>query len=624
MMIACSDKSSKSKSVGSPVNNIVLGNNNEKLTPIREIKSYLVYEKWNFQGAMEHPFLNGTVAEKLKIAQNKLVEISKTCDKKIELLVLDAYRKPETQAAIFNKYVETLLIGDPALNREMAEIKAMEYVNPPSIIFPHGTGGAVDVTLLMDNKLAEMGTKFDAFTAKAAADYFRRNLPNSEIEIIASGNREILREAMEHAGFVVLDAEWWHFEYGTHYWSIKTNEKVIFNRILFPPTIESPATVDRIVPRHQPVLETGVAQLFPSRCDRAASLAHEKPGHYYARNSQPTLENLEKYLKSHIFGCKYAKLFPAGLTACVSTIRALVPTNGCIVYDEKIYYETQRRILYWGKKLGWEMIKKDFKLLKNIENFLCNSKRKIDLLYFDNPRNWYLDNFDIDSIVCIAKENQTLLAVDSSVQPIQNTLKSGADVEIVSLSKYPSQGLTLGGVVVSNNSCLMEKIRNDTEDGITMSPETAYIIHAMATSLHDRIAAISDKTEKVAAFLKNHKAVKKVRLPDKKFLGGYIGGQITFHLQNPNHGIIIENIVGNNSLKNKWSLQLGCTFGASYTTIEHFVSNQRKRSEIPREETNEIEIPDDLIRLGIGNERVEDIINDLDFLLNMVISSSFL
>lgn len=619
-MVTCLGKSNKSKSVGSLVNGVVSKNDGE-LIPIK-IKSYLVYEKLNFPGAMKHPFLHKTVAEKLEIAQEKLDEISRNSGKKMELLVLDAYRKPETQEAIFNNYVETLLTDDPTLNREMAEIKAMEYVNPPNIIYPHGTGGAVDITLLIDNKLAEMGTKFDEFTAKAAADYFRQNLPSNEVEIFASKNREILRKAMEYAGFVTLDAEWWHFEYGTPYWSVKTSKKVIFNRILFPPTIESPATVNRIVPRHQPILESGVAQPFPSRDERAASLAHTKPGHYYARNSQPTLENLENYLKSHILNCKYTKLLPTGLAACVYTARALVPRNGCILYDEKIYYETQRSFKIWATRFGWNLIKTDFNLPENIEDILRENNSKVDLIYVDNPRNLYLDTFDINSIAYIADKYEVTLAVDSSVQPIQNALIKGADVEIVSLSKYPSQGETIGGVVATNNSYLIEKISDETSiDGIIMSPETAYKIYGKVNSLYDRMVALSNKTEKVAAFLKKSKAVKSVRLPDEYLLGGYVGGQVTFHLHNPNHGIMIEKIVSDNSLINKFSLKLGCTFGASYTTIEHFESNQRYRDGIPREETNEIEIPNDLVRLGIGNEKIEDIINDLEFVLNMAIDS---
>ena len=75
-MITCSRKSSKSKSVGSPVNNLVLSSNDTELVPIGEIKVFLVYEKRDFPGAMKHPFLARDVVEKLKIAQNKIDEIT--------------------------------------------------------------------------------------------------------------------------------------------------------------------------------------------------------------------------------------------------------------------------------------------------------------------------------------------------------------------------------------------------------------------------------------------------------------------------------------------------------------------------------------------------------------------
>lgn len=114
-----------------------------------------------------------------------------------------------------------------------------------------------------------------------------------------------------------------------------------------------------------------------------------------------------------------------------------------------------------------------------------------------------------------------------------------------------------------------------------------------------------------------HRGVSKVRTPNPRLLDGLIGGQLSFHLMNPEQGPLIEKVIGYNSLSLKNPLSLACTFGAAFTSFEHFASNFRHRSGIPREKTAEVLIPDDMVRIGIGNERVEEIIDNLDFVLNI-------
>ncbi|MEQ8226082.1 MAG: PLP-dependent transferase, partial [Candidatus Eremiobacterota bacterium] len=217
----------------------------------------------------------------------------------------------------------------------------------------------------------------------------------------------------------------------------------------------------------------------------------------------------------------------------------------------------------------------------------------------------------------IAKKAKARLIVDISVQPLQDLLQEGADLIVLSLSKYPSTGLTLGGAILCNNPVYIKKCHtNSTSEGHILSPESASTIWSQIISLRDRMFALSIKTEKIASFLKAHPTVTKVRIPDKYLCGGLTGGQITFHLHNPLQCAMMEKIIGHNSLLPETSLSLACTFGAPFTTFEHFASNIRHRELIPREETGEIDIPDDIIRLGIGYESHQNIIKDLEFLLN--------
>lgn len=593
-----------------------MNNSETDLVPIRKIKNCLRYSIDNMPGAMEYSFTVPDVIEKLHKANNYLKQHNRNKEK-IELLIWDSYRTKLTQETLFNKYKEELFKQDTSLSPQELYKKAEEFVTPPDSIFPHGTGGAVDVTLLINNKEAWMGTDFDEFTPESASDWYKNNPPITQQDTLAHKNRTLLKNAMESAGFIGIDTEWWHFEWGTITWSKVTDNPVILDKILTPPSVENSACADRLTPHRQPVLEYGVAQVFTTPKQRRDSLAHKRKGHYYARNSHPTIEALGNHIKNSIIRADHICFTESGLSSCTIAIKSLAPAGGTIVYDHKIYYEVESYLKYMAKQLHWKLIKSDFTSLKNLET-IVNENKNIDIFFCDNPRNWWLDSLDIKSISSIAKKAKARLIVDISVQPLQDLLQEGADLVVLSLSKYPSTGLTIGGAILCNDPVYIKKCHTaSTSEGHILSPEAASTIWSQIISLRDRMFALSIKTEKIASFLKGHPSVTKVRLPDKNLCGGFIGAQITFHLHNPIQCAMMEKIIGHNSLMSETSLHLACTFGASYTTFEHFASNIRHRELIPREETGEADIPDDIIRLGIGYENQYNIIRDLNFLLNI-------
>ncbi len=582
-----------------------------RLMPVTSVRASLEYSNQDIDGAISFPFLAKPTLDRLGVASTALKQ--STAGRRVELLIWDAYRTRETQAAIFNAYLDEVKKKSPELDPQQAREQAREFVNPPDIVYPHGTGGAVDITLLIDNRIANMGTGYNEFVPNAYADWFRINLPNNAEEVEASKNRELLRHAMEEAGFVGLGSEWWHFEYGTRTWALKTGEELILGKILPAPTVEGPADAERFVSYRQPVLESGVAQVFSNSLDRRASLAHKQPGHYYGRNSQPTLENFGKLFTS-ILEAKHAYFTESGLSAALVAIKSCVPPNGHILYDDLIYYEVERGLMYVAKQLSWRLSETDFTKLKEEIGDL----EGVDAFFLDNPRNWWLDALDIREISQIAKAKGAKLIVDTSVQPLQNALDSGADLAVLSLSKYPSLGLTLGGAILSNDQDDIDKAKaTGMEEGHVLSPEAALTIWAQSISLRDRMFALSHKTAQVAEFLKKHSKVLKVRIPDPALLDGLVGGQLSFHLVNAEQGPLMEKVIGHNHLSLRSALNLASTFGAAFTTFEHFSSNQRYRTGIAKEDTAEIMIPEDMVRIGLGCERLEDIIDDLDFVLNV-------
>ncbi len=139
----------------------------------------------------------------------------------MRLLIWDGFRSLETQAALYNGYVDELLVIHPDWPVWELEEQAARYVTPPSPSRvappPHLTGGAVDLTLVdSDGQPLDLGTHFDAFVPEAGA------LALESTDSPARANRRILYWAMAQAGFTGYVEEWWHFDLGNQFWGLAT------------------------------------------------------------------------------------------------------------------------------------------------------------------------------------------------------------------------------------------------------------------------------------------------------------------------------------------------------------------------------------------------------------------
>jgi len=159
------------------------------------------------------------------------------------LMIWDAYRAPATQHRIFHDYARQLMQSQ-GLSAGQAKAAAARFVSRPDTVYPHGTGGAVDLTLLINDEEAFMGTGFDAFEECSTSDWYERNPPRSALDRKAAVNRDLLRSSMLHAGFVPYPDEWWHYEWGTARWSAATGHAVILDRTLSAPAATDPAATD--------------------------------------------------------------------------------------------------------------------------------------------------------------------------------------------------------------------------------------------------------------------------------------------------------------------------------------------------------------------------------------------
>lgn len=164
-------------------------------------------------GAVDVLWLHPRAAERLRAARSWL----RARVPRADLLVWDGWRPAAVQRGLFEEHVRALVAaGTP---EAQARAEARTFVASPDGTYPHGTGGAVDLTLTRNGTLAAMGTDFDEFSPRAHRAWFRENPPATRAEAEAATSRTLLEEAMTAAGFVGLDDEWWHYEWGTVRWA---------------------------------------------------------------------------------------------------------------------------------------------------------------------------------------------------------------------------------------------------------------------------------------------------------------------------------------------------------------------------------------------------------------------
>lgn len=585
-----------------------------QLSELHGYHLFLQYDIDDYNGSGQKAYLHQRALDQLNIAKNALRKIS-TPENIYELLIWDAHRTKETQYHIYKKYAMDISTQEN-ISFEEAYPKALAFVNPPDKVFPHGTGGTVDLTLSINGKPANMGTDFDEFVEQSHKDWYRNNQPTNEFEREAHKNREILRSAMEHAGFYGLDFEWWHYEWGTKLWGEASGQKEILNKVIVDHIVRphSPAykrqDADRL-----PVLYSGVAQLFHSSRDRSAALSGSSSDHYYSRKSHPTVDGLGRFLSENIVKANHICLVSSGFNAAKIALLSAMESGGILVFDRRSYYEIGNEVGVLAKELGWRVEYADFTDIKAVDRQLKSfGKSDSIILYFDSPMNWWLDTIDFEAVGSLRQKYRATVLVDITLGPIQKNILRHIDVAIMSLSKYPSTGFTLGGAVYTNSEWLYSTIEATIgRFGSRMTVDSAMTIWSQAVTLIDRFSALSAKSLKIAEELSCSTLIRQVRIvhADDPSLSG---GVIVLEFKSKFHAASFEKVIAQNTMNRFANLNLAYTFGGVMTTIEHFASNPR-----PSKMSSELmPLPDEFVRIGIGYEPVEDLLLELKTALSYI------
>jgi len=331
----------------------------------------------------------------------------------------------------------------------------------------------------------------------------------------------------------------------------------------------------------------------------------------YSRSSNPTRVALENALASIENGVK-GLAFSSGLAATDCLLRSLKSGDEVIAMDD-IYGGTYRMFMRIYKDSG---IKFHFVDMNDLEKFQSLINEKTKLVWVETPTNPLMKLADIEAISKITKAKKILFAVDNTFATpyLQNPLDLGADVVMHSATKYlAGHSDVVAGALIVKDVALGEQLHfQQFATGATLGPMDSFLVLRGIKTLHLRVQRHCENGEKVVAFLNSHPKIKTVYYPGltthpfheiaKKQMRGF-GGMVSFTFLSAKKE---DSITFLEKLK-------VFTLAESLGGVESLANHPAlmTHASIPEEKRKEIGITDDLVRLSVGIEDAEDLIDDL-------------
>ena len=334
----------------------------------------------------------------------------------------------------------------------------------------------------------------------------------------------------------------------------------------------------------------------------------------YARTGNPTREALEALIRD-IEGGVAGFAFSSGMAAITSVFQ-LFTSGDHIVATDDVYGGTFRLATKVLSKFNIDVTFVDTSDLKNVENAI---KPNTKAIFVETPTNPLLKITDLKGVSEIAKSKDVLLIVDNTfATPYwQNPIELGADIVVHSATKYlGGHSDVVAGVVAVNSNQLAQDlhfIQNSV--GAVLGPDDSWLLIRGIKTLALRMEEIEQNTKRIAEFLINHKSVSKVYYPGLETHPGH-----KLHKsQSRGFGGMISFDVGSSEKADELLSEIKIfTLAESLGAVESLISVPAKmtHASIPKERREELGITDGLIRISVGCEDVEDILEDLDNALN--------
>lgn len=336
------------------------------------------------------------------------------------------------------------------------------------------------------------------------------------------------------------------------------------------------------------------------------------PEYEYSRAANPTRTALEDALASIENGAR-GLAFSSGLAATDCLLRLFKAGDEIIAMDD-LYGGTYRLFTRLYKDSG---IKFHFVDMNDLEGFQALINGNTKLVWVETPTNPLMKLADIAAIAQITKKHNILFAVDNTFATpyLQKPLDLGADIVMHSATKYlGGHSDVIAGALIIKDKVLGDELHfKQFATGATLGPQDSFLVLRGIKTLHLRVQRHCENGVKVAEFLLNHPKIERVYYPGlenhpfheiakKQMIGGF-GGMVTFTFKS---GAKQDAITFLEKLK-------VFTLAESLGGVESLANHPAlmTHASIPEDKRKEIGITDDLVRLSVGVEDAEDLIEDL-------------
>jgi cystathionine beta-lyase len=363
----------------------------------------------------------------------------------------------------------------------------------------------------------------------------------------------------------------------------------------------NPAPGDRLTPANTPIYQTATF-----RQDDATAF-----GEYdYSRSGNPTRAVVEKQIADLESGTR-GFCFATGLAAITAVTRLVSPGEEILACDD-LYGGTYRLFSRILAKRGIHVRYVDFTNLDAVGDAISD---KTKLVYLESPTNPLLQIIDIVAVSDIAHRNGALVCVDNSTMSpyLQRPLELGADIVLHSATKFlcGHSDVMAGAVVVADEELGQELYLIQNGEGAGLAPFDSYLLLRGTKTLSLRLDRQQSNAKAIAELLDAHPAVDRVYYP-----GLADARQLAIHrAQASGDGAVLSFVTGDPEFSRTIVeatklFAITVSFGGVNSTIS--LPNYMSHASIPAHLRQQKRIPADLVRVSVGAEDLDDLIDDLN------------
>lgn len=382
-------------------------------------------------------------------------------------------------------------------------------------------------------------------------------------------------------------------------------------------SVHGSASLDkRNAPMAQPIYQTSTFQVTDS--DQQLRATHTDM--FYTRYGNPTHTAVESAI-AELEGADAALLFASGMGAITTSIMALLKSGDHIVAQRDIYGGVTKFLSMWLPKLG---IETTFVDTTDYDQHARAIRPNTKLLYLESPTNPTLRVVDLRKPVALAHKHKIITMIDSTfATPInQRPTEFGIDLVLHSGTKYLAGHTDLiCGVAAGRRDLIDEIHQTRTTLGGTMDPHAAFLLLRGIKTLAVRVERQNESALRIAEFLAQHPKVRSVNYP---FLQGHPQRSLAIDQMKGGGGVLSFEVDGTGEDAKRMSEALHLfTLAPSLGGVESLVSIPVLTSHamISAEHRQKMGVTEQLIRLSVGIENVNDLIADLEQALAAVITT---